>query len=237
MSASPTRTSTSSSPIRSTTRRDPDEDGRLLSTRRLSTTIRRIRPASVRPASSSIATAATASINGYVAVKFQGAQARLRAVPATRQMPAHIRTRRQTRQVVLLLRQSRPGTRRMLHRSDEAAIDSARGPGAVWRDASPPSSRCSATSAHNKRLNRFTLRGQEESRYAVEALLPGAQHREAGAPRVCAVGSQEPADPRQTPCRRLETKVSAGGAALRSIQRQNAKAARRIRSRWVICAL
>lgn len=39
---------------------------------------------------------------------------------------------------------------------------------------------------HNKRLNRFTLRGQPKVNAAV---LPGAQHREACAPWLCAVGT------------------------------------------------
>jgi hypothetical protein len=42
---------------------------------------------------------------------------------------------------------------------------------------------------YNKGLDRFTLARAEEGGYAVEALLPGAQHREAGASRVCAVGN------------------------------------------------
>ena len=44
---------------------------------------------------------------------------------------------------------------------------------------------------HNKRLDRFTLRGRVEGGCAVEALLPGAQHREARAPRLRGIGRQE----------------------------------------------
>ena len=40
---------------------------------------------------------------------------------------------------------------------------------------------------HNKRLNRFTLRGRRQVDTRVEALLPGAQHREARALRKSAV--------------------------------------------------
>ncbi len=49
--------------------------------------------------------------------------------------------------------------------------------------------RCSATSA-TTRTGSIHPALAEEGGYAVEALLPGAQHRETGAPRVCAVGGR-----------------------------------------------
>ena len=38
----------------------------------------------------------------------------------------------------------------------------------------------------------------EECRYAVEALLPGAQHQEAGASRACTIGEAGQEDPAKT---------------------------------------
>jgi hypothetical protein len=59
----------------------------------------------------------------------------------------------------------------------------------------------------------------DEGGYAVEALLPGAQHREAGAPRSCTVGGTGQNDPEPPECGLHSRKVGAGGTARRKVKR------------------
>ncbi len=65
----------------------------------------------------------------------------------------------------------------------------------------------------------------QESRYAVEALLPGAQHRETGAPRLRAVGGCTRR--RSSRARdRSQAKVGRGGTADRKLRVAKTKMAR-----------
>jgi hypothetical protein len=147
---------------------------------RTSTTTRRPAPASARRASSLYQNGSNCNHNGHLAVKFQGA---LRDCGPCTQRDKCLRKPEttKTRQVSFFYGKAPGGTVSYIELM-KRAIDSERGRAALWRTLRhggagvwqhPPQQ--GAGSLHAARA--------AEGGYAVEALLPGAQHREAGASR------------------------------------------------------
>jgi hypothetical protein len=149
--------------------------------------------------------------NGHLAVKFQGAQRD--CVPCNSGTNACGPRRRQRPG-----RSASSGARRPtpVSHSDrmKRAIDSATTDGPL-RPALCHGGTGVRQHPRQQGLDRFTLRGQQKVDGAVEALLPGAQHREAGAPRVCTVGQG-----------RTDQRVGAGDTARRKSDQAEMKMAR-----------
>ena len=119
-----------------------------------------------------------------------GRAARLRAVRPARQMPAHAgedqdpagRVSSAARPIQTAESYTRPDEAGHRHRNEGERCYGRR-----FATVEP----VFGNLRHNKRLNRFTLRGRKKVDAQWKLYLPGAQHREAGASRVCAVGKRE----------------------------------------------